>query len=58
MRGKEKVLGEIGLEFMGYILSRCVSILGIVELWKMYRKLKNINKTNILCKENPFLFTE
>lgn len=28
MKGKEKVLGEVGLEFIAYNLSRCVSILG------------------------------
>jgi len=32
VRGKEKVLGEVGLMFIGYNLSRCVSILGIKEL--------------------------
>jgi hypothetical protein len=26
--------------------------------YRMYRKLKNINRPNILCKENRFLFTE
>lgn len=28
MRGKEKVLGEVGLMFIGYNLSRCISVLG------------------------------
>lgn len=35
MKGKEKVLGEVGLEFIGYNLTRCVSVLGIVELCKV-----------------------
>lgn len=34
MKGKEKVLGEVGLEFIAYNLSRCVSIMGIPELIK------------------------
>ena len=32
VRGKEKVMGEVGLMFIGYNLSRCASILGIKEL--------------------------
>jgi transposase len=38
MRGKEKVLGEVGLEFIGYNLTRCVSILGFVELCKALKE--------------------
>jgi hypothetical protein len=38
MRGKEKVLGEVGLEFLGYNLTRCVSILGFIELCKALKK--------------------
>jgi transposase len=38
MRGKEKVLGEVGLEFIGYNLTRCVSILGFIELCKALKK--------------------
>jgi len=34
MEGKEKVLGEVGLEFIGYNLKRCASILGLEELCK------------------------
>lgn len=37
MKGKEKVLGEVGLEFIGYNLSRCASIMGIPELVKALR---------------------
>jgi len=32
VRGKEKVMGEVGLMFIGYNLSRCVTILGMKEL--------------------------
>jgi len=38
MKGKEKVLGEVGLEFIGYNLTRCVSILGFIELCKALKK--------------------
>jgi transposase len=38
MKGKEKVLGEVGLEFIGYNLSRCASIMGIPELVKALRE--------------------
>jgi transposase len=34
VRGKDNVLGEVGLMFIGYNLSRCVSILGIEILIK------------------------
>jgi len=37
VRGKEKVLGEVGLMFTGYNLSRCISILGAVNLIKALR---------------------
>lgn len=37
VRSKEKVLGEVGLMFIGYNLSRCVSILGAVKLIKALR---------------------
>lgn len=35
MKGKEKVLGEVGLEFIAYNLSRCVSILGLGDFIKI-----------------------
>ena len=48
LRGKEKVLGEVGLLFMGYNLTRCMAILGVPQLIKALRegclhilKLKN-----------------
>jgi hypothetical protein len=34
MKGKEKVLGEVGLEFISYNLTRCISILGFDQLCK------------------------
>lgn len=34
VRGKEKVLGEVGLMFTGYNLKRCISILGAASLIK------------------------
>lgn len=38
VRGKEKVLGEVGLMFIGYNLTRCVTILGVEKLIKALRK--------------------
>jgi len=38
MRGKENVLGEVGLMFIGYNLSRCISILGAEKLIKALRE--------------------
>jgi hypothetical protein len=38
VRGKEKVLGEVGLLFIGYNLTRCVSIFGARELIKALRE--------------------
>lgn len=38
MRGKEKVLGEVGLMFIGYNLSRCISVLGAEKLIQALRK--------------------
>lgn len=38
MKGKEKVLGEVGLEFMGYNLTRCASILGLIYLCKALKE--------------------
>jgi hypothetical protein len=34
MRGKENVLGEVGLMFIGYNLTRCITILGAQRLIK------------------------
>lgn len=38
VRGKDKVLGEAGLMFIGYNLTRCISILGIFKLIKLLRE--------------------
>ncbi|MCK4921605.1 MAG: IS1182 family transposase [Bacteroidales bacterium] len=38
VRGKENVLGEVGLMFIGYNLSRCISVLGAEKLIKALRK--------------------
>jgi len=38
VRGKEKVLGEVGLMFIGYNLSRCVSVIGTEKLIKALRE--------------------
>lgn len=38
MKGKEKVLGEVGVVFIGYNLSRCASIMGIDNLIKALKK--------------------
>jgi hypothetical protein len=52
MKGKEKVLGEVGLEFIGYNLSRCANILGLTELCKVLKKCTFIIKT---ISFGPFL---
>lgn len=38
VRKKDNVLGEVGLMFIGYNLTRCVSILGIEKLVKLLRE--------------------
>ena len=38
LRGKDKVLGETGLFFIGYNLTRCISILGIPGLIKALKE--------------------
>jgi hypothetical protein len=38
LRGKEKVLGETGLYFIGYNLTRCISIMGVQKLIKALRE--------------------
>ncbi|MGF7141336.1 transposase [Roseimarinus sediminis] len=52
MKGKEKVLGEVGLEFIAYNLSRCVSILGWDEFVKA---LTDKALATILIKTRQFL---
>jgi hypothetical protein len=46
VKTKEKVLGEVGLMFIGYNLGRCVNILGITEFFKALRN-------SVLCIINP-----
>lgn len=38
MRRKDNVLGEVGLMFIGYNLSRCISILGVEKLIKALKE--------------------
>jgi transposase len=38
LRGKEKVLGEVGLMFIGYNLTRCISILSVEKLISLLRE--------------------
>jgi len=38
VRGKENVLGEVGLMFIGYNLTRCISILGAEKLIRALRE--------------------
>jgi transposase len=60
VRGKEKVLGEVGLLFIGYNLTRCVSILGAQKLIKLLRDsfliIINLIKRSILSPFNEILF--
>jgi len=61
VRGKEKVLGEVGILFIGYNLTRCVSILGVAELIKALRKCCLLILTRIkwliLSPYNEFSFS-
>jgi len=61
VRGKDKVLGEVGLMFIGYNLTRCVSILGFEKLIKLLREcylliFKSIKRL-ILSPFNEFEFS-
>ena len=62
VRGKEKVLGEVGLLFIGYNLTRCISILGTEKLIKLLKEWRlHIFKAKyrlILSLYNQFLFTK
>jgi len=62
VRGKDKVLGEVGLMFIGYNLTRCVSILGfdnLIKLLKEYNLLifESIKRL-ILSPFNEFKISE
>ncbi|MGV8091064.1 MAG: IS1182 family transposase [Mangrovibacterium sp.] len=52
MKGKHKVLAEVGLEFIGYNLVRCISVVGITELIK---KLKKHGLLVLKCLLKSFL---
>jgi transposase len=60
LRGKEKVLGEVGLLFIGYNLTRCMTILGVPQLIKALREcclpIFKSKKRLILSLFNEFLF--
>lgn len=60
VRGKEKVLGEVGILFIGYNLTRCVSIFGIAKLIKALREcclpIFASIKRLIISPYNEFLF--
>ena len=61
VKGKEQVLGEVGLMFIGYNLSRCVTILGAKNLIKALRdkclRYLSLIKELILSR-NDKLFSE
>lgn len=49
LRGREKVPGETGLYFIGYNLSRCITIMGVPRLIKALKEcclpvFKSINR--------------
>src|SRR4030043_1166539 len=58
LRGKEKVLGEVGLLFIAYNLTRCISILGVPQLIKALRECRLLvlkaKKRLVLCLFNEF----
>ena len=60
VRGKDKVLGEVGLMFIGYNLTRCVSVLGFDKLLKLLRECRlfvfNSIKRLIFSPFNEFYF--
>jgi hypothetical protein len=62
VRGKTKVLGEVGLMFIGYNLTRCVSILGMNKLIRLLREcylcLLKFLKRLFLSPYNEFLFSD
>jgi len=61
LRGKEKVLGEVGLLFIGYNLTRCMTILGVPQLIKALREcclpIFKSKKRLILSLFNEFFFS-
>ena len=61
VRGKDNVLGEVGIQFIGYNLTRCVSIFGVKEFIKALKVcclyLFSVIKRPILSPYNNFLFS-
>ena len=61
VRDKEKVLGEVGLMFIGYNLTQCVSILGVQKLIKLLKEcclpVFRLRKWLLLGLYNKFLFS-
>jgi transposase len=61
VRGMDKVLGEVGLMFIGYNLTRCISILGFDKLIKALREcclfIFAYIKWLILSPFNGFVFS-
>lgn len=62
VRGKDNVLGEVGLMFIGYNLTRCVSILGIEKLINILkerclREINTIKRLILSINETFFYFT-
>jgi transposase len=49
VRKKENVLGEVGLMFIGYNLSRCITILGAEKLIKMLKKHCSHLYNELIC---------
>ena len=62
LRGKEKVLGETGLFFIGYNLTRCITILGVPGLIKALKEccLLIFRSENglVLSVFRPFIFPD
>jgi hypothetical protein len=62
IRGKDRVLGEVGILFIGYNLRRCVSILSVEGLIKALKKsclpVLSLKIRLILSPYTPFLIPE
>jgi hypothetical protein len=62
MRGKENVLGEVGLMFIGYNLTRCITILGAQKLIKQlldsYLHIFNACFRLIFISFKPLIFQQ
>ena len=60
VRKKENVLGEVGLMFIGYNLTRCASIVGVEKLIKLLKErylwFSDLKKQLVLSQNVDFLF--